>query len=264
MIKKMSMFLGLFSFLAASIAAAEIKTEVVTYKQGGQTLEGFLIYDSALAAKQKLPGVVVVHDWMGVGDYVKMRGTQLAELGYVAFVADIYGKDARPKDSKGAAEIAGKYRGGDRKNLRARIDAAFKELRKSKFVDSEKLAGMGYCFGGTAALEMARMGLNLKGVVSFHGGLTAPEGVKNSSIKSKVLVLHGAIDPYVKDAEVLAFQKEMNDAKVDYQLVAYSGAVHSFTHKDAGTDISTGAAYNELADKRSFIAMKNFFEETLK
>lgn len=243
---------------------AATKIEKISYKDGEQNLEGFLIYNPSKVGKKKVPGVVVVHDWMGVGEYVKMRGEQLADLGYVAFVADIYGKDSRPKNSQEASEFAGKYRNGDRKEMRSRLEAAFNELKKSKSVDTEKLAGMGYCFGGTAALEMARMGLPIKAAVSFHGGLSAPVGAPAMPIVAKVLVLHGAIDPFVKESEVLGFQKEMNTANVDYQFVSYSGAVHSFTHKDAGNDITKGAAYNELADKRSFIAMKNFFEEVLK
>ena len=251
------LFLSQFSFSAT-------KSEKITYKDGEQTLEGFLIYNPSKIGKKKAPGVVVIHDWMGVGEYVKMRAEQLADMGYVAFVADIYGKDSRPANAQEASEYAGKYRGGDRKNMRSRLDAAFNELKKSKLVNTEKLAGMGYCFGGTAALEMARMGLPIKAAVSFHGGLSAPVGAPAMPITAKVLVLHGAIDPFVKESEVLGFVTEMNQASVDYQFVSYSGAVHSFTHKDAGNDVTKGAAYNELADKRSYVAMKNFFEEVLK
>lgn len=242
-------------------AGAKIEMKSVQYKQGDANLEGFLVYDSDLVAKnKKLPGVVVVHNWLGVGDYVKMRAEQMAGLGYAAFVADIYGKADTPKDQSQAGKMAGKYK-GDLKLMRARATAAYDELKKATFVDVKKIGAMGYCFGGTTVLEMARAGLPLTGVVSFHGGLATgnPNDAKN--IKSKVLALHGALDPFVPPPEVAAFQKEMNEANVDYQFVSYSGAVHAFTEKAVGSDIKSGAAYNENADKRSFIAMKNFFDE---
>lgn len=255
----------LFSANLFSVKAlAKVVTEPVTYKEGNTELHGFVVYDNAKAAKGKLPGVVVVHDWMGVSDYVKMRATQLADMGYVAFVADIYGAADTPKDQKQAAVSAGKYRSGDRKLLRARAEAAYNELKKNKFVNADKISATGYCFGGSTVLEMARMGLPLKGIVSFHGGLASnnPEDAKN--IKAKVLVLHGALDPYESKEEVVQFQKEMNDAKIDYVFTSYSGAVHAFTQKQAGDDISKGAAYNENADKRSYIAAKEFLEEVNK
>jgi dienelactone hydrolase len=250
------------AILLSSLAQAKIVSEKVSYKEGASELEGFVVYDSAqTTGAKKLPAIVIVHDWMGVSDYVKMRADQMAHLGYVAFVADIYGKGIHPKDTNEAGALAGQYKTGDRKLLRARAEAAFNELAKNKHVNTEKISAMGYCFGGTVALEMARMGLHLKGVVSFHGGLSAFNMTDAKNIKSKVLALHGAIDPYVKAEEVSAFQKEMNDANVDYQFVAYSGAVHAFTEKHVGTDLKTGAAYNEKADVRSFAAMKNFLTE---
>lgn len=257
----MKMIIAILSLLTVtSVSFAKVKIETVTYKEGETVLEGMIAYDTK-KIKNKAPGVVVVHDWMGVSDYVKMRAEQLAEMGYIAFVADIYGKGTRPKDAKEAADFAGKYRNGDRKLLRARATAAYEELKKNKYVDQNKISATGYCFGGTTVLEMARAGLPLKGVVSFHGGLSssAPADVKN--IKTKILALHGAIDPYVSASEVTQFQKELDAASVDYQFISYSGAVHAFTQKGAGNDISKGAAYNENADKRSFIAAKNFLEE---
>lgn len=248
--------------LLSSSAFAKIITEAVEYKQGDTVLEGFISYDNKKVSKtKKAPGIVVVHDWMGVGPYVKMRAEQLAEMGYVAFVADIYGKGQLPKDAKEAAALSGKYKSGDRKLLRDRATAAYETLKKNPLVKEDKIAASGYCFGGTTVLEMARAGLPLTGVISFHGGLAAGTTKDAKNIKTKLLVLHGSIDPYVPPTELSQFQKDLDDAKVDYQLVSYSGAVHSFTHKDAGTDITKGAAYNENADKRSFIAAKNFLTE---
>ena len=257
--------LYLVATLLLSITSyAKVTVEKVEYKDGDTVLEGMLVIDKAKLKNKKAPGVVVVHDWKGVGEYVQMRAEQLAEMGYVAFVADIYGKGVRPKDNKEAGAEAGKYKAGDRSLMRSRAKAAFDELSKSKFVDTSKISATGYCFGGTTALEMARMGLPLKGVVSFHGGLSSvkPEDAKN--ITAKVLVLHGSIDPNVPRTEVENFLTEMDKAKVDYQFTAYSGAVHAFTEKHAGDDITKGAAYNELADKRSFVAAKNFLEEVNK
>jgi dienelactone hydrolase len=249
-------------FLVGQFSWSKVISEKVEYTEGTNKLEGFIVYDSAkTTGSKKLPGMVIVHDWMGVGDYVKMRAEQMAQLGYVAFVADIYGKGVRPKDAKEAGALAGQFKSGDRKSLRARAEAAYNELKKNKFVDTKKISAMGYCFGGTAVLEMARMGLPLKAVISFHGGLSAVNEEDAKNIKAKLLVMHGAIDPYVKPEEVAGFQKEMNDANVDYQFISYSGAVHAFTEKHAGTDIKTGAAYNEKADNRSFAAMKTFLEE---
>ena len=258
-------WISVVAFILSADVFAKVKTEVVEYKDGETTLEGMISYDTNKIGKgKKAPGVVVVHDWMGVGDYVKMRAEQLAEMGYVAFVADIYGKGVRPKDAKEASEQATKYKSGDRMLLRSRATAAYNELKKSKWVDVNKISATGYCFGGTTALEMARAGLDLKGVVSFHGGLGAVKNEDDKGIKSKLLVLHGAIDPYVPVAEVSQFVKNLDEAKVDYQFISYSGAVHSFTHKGAGDDILKGAAYNEKADKRSFLAAKNFLDEVNK
>jgi dienelactone hydrolase len=221
-------------------------------------LEGYLTMPANVTAKT--PTVIVVHDWMGVGDYVKMRADQLAGLGYIAFAADIYGKATRPKDQKEASEFATKYK-DDRKLMRARVQAALDTLKKEKFVDSKKVAVMGYCFGGTVALELARSGAPVIGAVSFHGGLSTPNPKDAKKIKGKVLVLHGADDPWVPATEVAGFEEEMRSNKVDWQLIAYGGAVHSFTHKAAGNDNSKGAAYNEKADKRSWVAMQNFLGE---
>ena len=251
--------------LFSSSVFAKVKTEIVEYKDGEAVLQGALVYDEALLKKKKkLPAVVVVHNWMGVNDYVQMRAEQLAKLGYVAFNADIYGKGVRPKDGNEAGALAGKYKAGERKDMRSRATAAFNVLASDKRVNANKISAMGYCFGGTVALEMARAGLPLAGVISFHGGLAAVKTEDAKNIKSPVLVLHGAIDPYVPVAEVNQFQKELNEAKVNYEFVAYSGAVHAFTEKAAGDDISKGAAYNEQADKKSFEAMKNFLAEVSK
>lgn len=258
MIKIKTAFISLLTLVSLSSQAA-IKTETVEYKEGNTVLEGFIAYDDS--AKGKKPGVVIVHEWMGLGDYVKGRSKQLAELGYVAFAADIYGKGVRPKNTDEAKAQTGKYK-GDRNLMRARAKAAFDTLKNNPKVDANKIMAMGYCFGGTTAIEMALSGLPLKGVVSFHGGLDFPSLATDAkNIKMPLLILHGAVDPNVPPEQVNTFTKALEQNKVDYQLVAYAGAVHAFTQPQAGNDPSKGAAYNEKADKRSFQAMKDFFQE---
>ncbi|MBI5632271.1 MAG: dienelactone hydrolase family protein [Nitrospirae bacterium] len=252
-------FCMLVSGLLVSSAYAKIQSKAVEYKDGDAVLEGYLVYDDAI--KGKAPGVLIVHEWMGLGAYEKGRAEQLAALGYVAFAADIYGKGIRPKDGKEAAEFAGKYRGGDRKVLRSRVNAALEQLKKQAMADPKRTAAIGYCFGGTTVLELARSGADTLGVVSFHGGLATSSPFDARNIKGKVLALHGADDPFVKSEEVLAFQDEMRKGGVDWYFVSYGNAVHSFSNPAAGNDNSKGAAYNEKADKRSWEAMRKFFKE---
>lgn len=239
-------------------AEAAVTTRIIEYKQGDAVLEGYLAWDDATTTKR--PGVLVVHEWTGINPYIKQRVESLAKLGYVAFAADIYGKGVRPAIQSDAAKTAGIYK-SDRPLLRARVRAGLEELKKQKLVDTQRIAAIGYCFGGTTVLELARDGADVKGVVSFHGGLSTPTPQDAKNIKAKVLALHGADDPYVKTDEVSAFQEEMRNAKVDWQFVSYGNAVHSFTNPGAGNDNSKGAAYNEKADKRSWKAMKVFFAE---
>jgi dienelactone hydrolase len=250
----------IFAFLVLFCAmktSAAIHTETVDYIQGGTMLEGFLAYDDSI--KGQRPGVLVVHQWLGLTDYEKRRATMLAQLGYVAFCADIYGKDNRPKNVQEAGALAGKYK-SDRQLLRARVNAGLVQLQTSMFVDPKRIAAIGYCFGGTTVIELARSGAELNGVVSFHGGLDSPTPADGKNIKCKVLALAGADDPFQNPNDLAAFESEMRDSKVDWQIVFYGGAVHAFTQPDPGF-VNPGAKYNEKADKRSWEAMKQFFAE---
>ncbi len=248
----------LFVLISCPPSWAELVEKNMEYKEGDTTLEGYIVYNDELVT-EKSPGVLVVHDWKGLGEYSKRRARELTDLGYVAMAVDIYGKGVRPKDTQEASEQATRYK-NDRALMRARIHAALDALREHPLVDDQEVAAMGYCFGGTVALELARSGADIDGVVSFHGGLSTPEPA-GDGLKARILVLHGADDPYVPPEEVLAFQEEMRQAGADWQMVSYGNAVHSFTHREAGNDNSKGAAYNQEADERSWIAMENFFNE---
>lgn len=237
---------------------AAIQTKTVEYKQGDTTLEGVLVWDDAISGKR--PGVLIVHQWLGITDYEKRRATMLAQLGYVAFCADIYGKGVRPKNTQEAGVEATKYK-TDRALLRERVNAGLTVLKQSELVDPNRVAAIGYCFGGTTVIELARSGAEVVGVVSFHGGLDSPAPADGKNIKCKILACHGADDPFVSAKDLAAFEDEMRAAKVDWQLIQYGGAVHSFTQPMAGNDNSKGAAYNEKADKRSWQAMKDFLAE---
>lgn len=257
----MKRLLLLSSLLLSAVHGAPVE-KTVTYEQGGVTLEGFHIYDDSTSGKR--PAVLVIHQWTGPGDYEKGRARQLAELGYNVFVADIYGQGVRPVPPESGKE-AGKYK-SDRGLFRARLDAALEQLKKDERTEPSKIAAIGYCFGGTGVLELARSGAEIAGVVSFHGGLASTPGfsAEKGKVNAKVLVLHGAIDPHVKPEEVAGFEKEFNEAEADWQLTSYSGAVHSFTQKMAGDDPSKGSAYDAKADARSWEAMKVFFAEIFK
>jgi dienelactone hydrolase len=247
-----------FAALIAAASFAEVKSKVVEYRDGDVVLEGVLAWDDAVSGPR--PGVLIVHQWMGVSANERMRAEQLAALGYVAFAADVYGKGVRPANPQEAGTLAGTYK-GDRALLRSRVAAGLAELKRQPLVDGRRTAAIGYCFGGTAVLELARSGADVAGVVSFHGGLDSPAPADGKNVRAKVLVLHGADDPWVPAADIAAFQQELRAGGVDWQMVYYSGAVHSFTQKEAGSDNSRGAAYNERADRRSWQAMRDFFAE---
>jgi len=235
-----------------------IYTEKIEYKHGDIVLQGYLAYDQSNSEKR--PGILIIHEWWGHNDYAQMRARQLAELGYVAFALDMYGKGVITSDPGKAGELAGAFY-KDRKLMRERASTGLEILKKQKVTDSNRLAAIGFCFGGTCALELARGGAEMNGVVSFHGGLNTPHPQDSKNIKGSILVLHGADDPYVNTEEVQAFQEEMRNGGVDWQMNYYGDAVHSFSNPAAGQDKSSGAAFNEKAAERSWKAMQIFFNE---
>ncbi len=232
----------------------------ISYTDENQKLEGLLAVPEK--PNQNKSGVLLLPAWMGIDNNAKENATELAKLGHLTFVADIYGIDKRPTSPKEAGAIAGSFK-KDYKLYQKRIQLALDQLLKSG-VNPNKIAVIGYCFGGTGAIEAARSNMKVSGIVSFHGGLGRDATRTIETINPKVLILHGADDFYVPEVDIKALQDEMRTAKADWQMVYYANAVHAFTHKDAGNDNSNGAAYNEKAAKRSWIAMKDFFDEIFK
>ncbi len=256
--KRLIAVAAILLFFSVVNANAEIVGETIEYNANDTVLEGYLVYDDEVSGPR--PGVLVFHEWWGINDYIRDRADELARLGYVAFAPDMYGKGVRPTDPKAAGEAAGKLR-ADNALMRSRANAGLEALREVEIVDTSRIASIGYCFGGGAALELARSGAPVSGTVSFHGSLAAKNPARPGDIKGSVLVLHGAEDPHVKPEEVRAFKDEMRAAGADWIFVSFGGAVHGFSNPDNDTDPSDGLAYDEKADKRSWEAMKDFLKE---
>jgi dienelactone hydrolase len=248
----------LFSMLLLSKGTAQSKD--IEYKDGEQLLSGISVKPTKPTANR--PGILILPAWMGIDEHAKESANRLAALGYITFIADIYGKDQRPKNYSEAGEKAGYFK-KTIKEYQIRIKLALEQLIKQG-ANPDNIVVMGYCFGGTGAIEAARSNMKIKGVVSFHGGLGRDLSRDINPITPKVLVLHGADDPYESKQEVDYFQEEMRKAQADWQMIFYANAVHAFTDKNAGNDNSKGAAYNELADQRSWKAMMIFIKEVLK
>lgn len=243
--------------ICALAAHAEVVTKTIAYKDGDVELEGYLAYDDEI--KGQRPGVLVVHEWWGLNDYAKKRARMLAELGYVAFAADMYGKGKVTADPTQAGQWA-RHLTGDVDVWRKRALVALKELRDQPQADDDKVAAIGYCFGGSTVIELALGGADVDGVVSFHGGL--PKAVKPAAdIGAKVVICHGGADSFVKPADVTNFQNALNAAEVDWQMHTYGGAQHSFTNPGADAYGMNGVKYNKAADRRSWVHMQQLFDE---
>jgi dienelactone hydrolase len=245
-------------FLFASAVHAEVKSKTVTYKHGDTTLKGYLAWDDKTQGKR--PGVLVVHEWWGLNDYTRKRAEQLAELGYVAFAADIFGNGKVTEHPKEASEWAGMMR----KNVaewEGRARAGLKILQDHERVDSSKLAAIGYCFGGSTAMQLAYTGADLKAVVTFHGGLMPPSEEQTKAVKAKVLICHGAEDPFIKEETLQAVRKAFEVGGLDYQMIYYANAEHSFTVPGIDKVGVKGLAYDPGADARSWQHMRMLFAE---
>lgn len=253
-----------FCLILTAVAAAPLQAAVVTeeveYEVHGTRLLGYLAYDDAIAGER--PGVLVVHEWWGLNDYARQRARQLAELGYTAFAIDMYGdgRHADHPDQAGAlmAQVSERW-----DEARARFRAGLDVLQAQRTTDADRIAAIGYCFGGGVVLNMARSGLDIDGVVSFHGSLSSDIEARPGQVKTRVLVLHGADDPFIPLDDVNAFKEEMAAAEVDYRFIAYPGAVHGFTNPDAdglGERFGLPLAYDAAADQASWKEMRAFFD----
>jgi dienelactone hydrolase len=242
----------------SGLSHAEVKTKMITYDYGGVTFKGHLAWDEAASGKR--PGVLVLHEWWGLNDYARKRAEQLASLGYVAFAGDMYGEGKSTEHPNEAGQFATEVR----KNVpvwQGRAQAALKVLADQPQVDASRLAAIGYCFGGSTALQLAYTGADLKAVVTFHAALPAPDATQAKAIRAKVLVNHGAADKFVPEEAAAKFRAALEEAKVDYAMVYYGGAVHSFTVRDIGQKNVPGLAYNAQADQRSWQYMLELFGE---
>ena len=260
--KSASFFLAVW--LAVLNAHAGLVSRSVAYEHAGAKLEGYLVYDAAkISAEHPAPGVLVVHEWWGLNDYAKSKAGALAKLGYVAFALDMYGAGVNTEDPKKATELSSPFYGKPLMVERAR--AGLDQLLATGLVAPGKVAAIGYCFGGSTVQALAYSGAPLAGIVSFHGGPVVPTDEQAKAIQGKVLICHGAIDPFVKPDQLHALITAFDKAKVDYEFVSYAGAVHAFTNPNA-TRIAqatglTGIGYNEAAATRSWQHMQDFFGE---
>lgn len=252
----------LFSFLfwiGAGTVAAEVKTKAVSYSFEGVTMQGYLAWDDALQGKR--PGILVVHEWWGLNDYVKHRAEQLAQLGYVAFAADMYGQGKstdHPEEAGAMMEVVRK----NQATWLGRANAAVQTLKAQNNVDPTRIAAIGYCFGGATVLQLAFSGADLAAVVSFHGALLVPDSAK--AVKAKILILHGADDSFVKPEDVQKLKAVLDRDKVNYKFIAYPGAMHGFTVPGADKRGMKGLAYNAEADRLSWQEMMALFQIVFK
>ena len=256
--------------LAATLAVctlpvqSKIVKNPMAYEHTGVMLEGFLVYDDEkVSPSSKAPGILVVHEWWGLNSFARGRAEALAKLGYVAFALDMYGKGVVTDDPKRAGELASQFYGKPLMAERAR--AGLDQLVKSGLADESRLAAIGFCFGGATCQALAYSGAPVSGIVSFHGSLIPLAPAAASSLRAKILVLHGAVDPFIKTEELQAFTRSLDEAKADYQFVSYSGAVHAYTNPQADKIAAAtglkGIGYHEPAARRSWAQMRAFFSE---
>ena len=244
--------------LTVSAVSAEIRSEAISYRDGGVNLTGHLFWDDSIEGKR--PGVLVVHEWWGLGEYAKWRAGQLAEMGYVAFAADMYGGDKLTTHPAQAQE----WMTATTSNLdawRQRGLAGLAELRRHPLSDGSRLAAIGYCFGGATVMQLAYSGADLAGVVSFHGSLPPPNGDEASNIKGRVLVEHGNDDAFIPAERVSAFKSALADAGVDLTFHGHDGARHGFTNPDAGNFGIDNLKYDAAADEASWRSMQQMLQE---
>ena len=260
-----NLFFSLTLFLLGSSAAlAAVQGKEIAYSADGTTLKGWIAYDDAF--KGKRAAVLVVHEWWGHNAYARQRANMLAELGYVALAVDMYGDGRQANHPDDAGKFAGEV-SRNKPLAKARFDAAMKLLHDQRNVDGDRMAAIGYCFGGSVVLNMARAGEDLKGVASFHGGLNTDAPAQPGKIKAQVRVFTGADDRMIPPVQIDGFKQEMDKAGVNYKVVVYPGAMHSFTNPEAdefAKQFNMPVAYNAAADKDSWKQLQAFLAEVLK
>lgn len=257
----LSSITALILLALSTASSAEIVTENVSYRSGDTTMKGMIAYDNSSDAKR--PGILVVHEWWGHNDYARDRARQLAAQGYTAISIDMYG-DGKTADHPKDAGAFSSAIGSKPELARARFESAHELLKRHSTVDASKTAAIGYCFGGAVVLNMARMGVDIDGVVSYHGSLKGSMVAKRGETKAAIRVYNGAADPFVKAEHVKAFEDEMKAAGVDYELVNYPGVKHSFTNPGAtavGERFGLPLVYDENADKDSWQGTLAFFKQ---
>ena len=242
-----------------------MREQDVTYQAGGQTMDGYLVTPEGATATARKPAVIVVHEWWGNNEYSHMRARRFAELGYTALAIDMFGEGKQASDPDQAKKLAGEVYASPQ-TLLTRFGAGLDFLKKQPGVDPARIVAVGYCFGGSVALAAARAGLPLDVVGSFHGGLATKSPARAGTVKAKVFVANGGADPMVKPEDLVAFEKEMKDARVTYELVNYPGALHAFTNPKAtetGKKFNMPIAYDEQADKKSWKDFQAFLAKSL-
>ena len=242
---------------------SNIHTETISYTANGDSMVGYLAYDSDIDGKR--PGILVIHEWWGLNDYIQQRTGQLADLGYSALAIDMYGAGRTGETPDEAGALMNTVL-NDMETGTARLKAGYQVLQDHPTADGDRIGAIGYCFGGAMVLHMARIGMPLGAVVSFHGALGSFHKPEPGSVRAKVLVCHGAADSMVSDEEVQSFKAEMDAAAVDYEFVAYEGALHGFTSREAdenGQKYGIPVGYNENADRASWQAMQELFKNNL-
>ncbi|MET1162555.1 MAG: dienelactone hydrolase family protein [Pseudoxanthomonas sp.] len=256
--RKISLVMFVLAALVAGPVLAAPVAKPISWKVGKQTFSGFVVYDDA--SKETRPGLLMVPDWLGVTSAAVDKAKQIARDDYVVLVVDMYGKGVRPKNpTQAMAQVKKLY--ADRPAMRARMGKALEVLRGNAGkapVDAKKIAALGFCFGGSSALELARSGADIAGVVTFHGGLDTTMPAAKGAVKAPLLILNGADDQGVAPG-IAGFEKEMNEAGADWQFVNFSGAVHCFALENANSP--PGCMYNERAAKRAYRMMDDFFGE---
>lgn len=250
--------LMLLALIAPPVHAGIVST-TLPYTAGDQKMMGYLTYDDRLTGPR--PGVLVFHEWWGLNNFAKHQADALAAKGYMVLAADMYGNGISTHDPAEAGSLAGAVK--NKALFRSRAEGALEALMRQRGVDPSRIAAVGYCFGGTTVLELAYSGAPVRGVVSVHGGLTAPKPEDLSNIQSAVLVLHGAADPFTKPEEIQAFQQGMEAAGADWQMVIFGGAQHGFSNPEASHVGMEGVVYDARTAERAWQAMGDFLARVL-